>query len=242
MRMKSRRGIEAGVERAARFRTLALGFAYPEPGHRDAMLEALRTLPRGRDGFPSAALCSALKDTGDGMLAEEYTRMFLGNGPCSLHETAYGDGRRIGGRPSELADIGGFYAAFGVEISPRHPDLPDLLPTELEFYSLLLVKQAYARLRNWPEQGAIAARAAHRFLEHHLGRWAGAFAVAVLRHSLFPAYRELARAVDTEVAAECRALGARPLPATARAPFDLMQADAFGCPAAAAAPPVPAAP
>ncbi len=241
MRMKPRRAIETVVERAARFRVLALGFAYPEPGYRDAMLEALRGLPPGREDFPSAALYSALRDTGDGMLAEEYTRLFLGSGPCSLHETAYGDGRRIAGRPSELADIGGFYAAFGVEISPRHPDLPDLMSTELEFYSLLLVKQAYAQLRNWPEQRAVTARAAHLFLEHHLGRWVSAFAAAVLEHSLFAAYRELARAVAAEVTAECRTLGARPPPATGRVPFDFMHADAFGCPAATE-PPVPATP
>lgn len=235
MPVKPRRGIEATVGRAAQFRVLALGFAYPRPGHRDALLEALRALPPGRDCLSAAALRHALKDAGDAMLAAEYTRVFLGNASCPLHETAYGDGRRIAGRPYELADIAGFYAAFGVQTSAQSPDLPDLLPTELEFYSLLLVKQAYAQMRNWAAQRAVAGRAARSFLEHHLGRWAGAFAAGVLEHCALPAYRELARTVDAEIAAECRVVGAHPVAATGRTPSDSMQADAFGCPASAAA-------
>jgi TorA maturation chaperone TorD len=230
MRMKKARSVEALMQGAALFRALALGCAYPETGHRDALLQALNALPRNHNGFPGTALCNALKEAGDAMLAEEYTRVFLGNGPCSLHETAYGDGRRMAGRPSELADIGGFYAAFGVELAARSPDLPDLLPTELEFYSLLLVKQAYALSRNWPEQRSIAARAAREFMEHHLGRWSGAFAESMLEHCLLPAYRELARAVRAEVDAECRELGVQPTLASGRMPFDVMQAEDFNCP------------
>ena len=230
MPMKNARSVEALMQRAAQFRALALGFAYPEAGHRDALLQALNALSGNRNGFPRTALCNALKEAGDSMLAEEYTRVFLGSGPCSLHETAYGDGRRMAGRPSELADIGGFYAAFGVELSAQSPELPDLLPTELEFYSLLLVKQAYALSRNWPEQHSIAARAARDFIEHHLGRWSGAFAESMLDHCVLPAYRELARAVRAEVDAECRELAAHPTLASGRMPFDVMQGEDFSCP------------
>ncbi|MBF0425959.1 MAG: molecular chaperone TorD family protein, partial [Magnetococcales bacterium] len=155
---------------AAAFRFLARAFSYPHPGQTAQLMVESAAIPWPA-AAPHGAFRSAWEQAGEESLREEYMRLFLGGGVCSLHETSYGDARRVGGQPVELADIGGFYKAFGVEPSPAQPDLPDHLCTELEFYSLLLVKEAYARNEAWTEQAQIAADASAKFLEYHLGRW-----------------------------------------------------------------------
>lgn len=220
---------------AAQFRLLAQGFAYPEPGQRRALLRMLSQLPLEHGtGVPLRQLRLAWLGAGVALLRDEYSRLFLGHAPCSLHETAYGDGRRIAGRAAELADISGFYRAFGFELSESDPDLPDHIAVELEFYSLLLVKQAYAGSRRRPAQRAITRKAAHRFLEQHLGRWVGALAAGLAAQRPAAPYRELARALHALIARECAAVRARPRLREGRLPLDEMQADAFVCPHQAA--------
>lgn len=233
--MTQRARLEPGelLRRAVLFRTLAEGFAYPRSGHAAAMrrrfVVARKAHAENRRIFRDGLL-AAWREVGQEALAAEYACLFLGNGPCSLHETAYGDGRRMNGRPVELADIGGFYSAFGMEPSASDPDLPDLLPTELEFHSILLVKQAYTVSRRLREQRDITEQAARIFLEQHLGRWVHAFAEGVSAHAALPVYRELARAVCEAVTVECRMMGVRPQPVPGGLPFDAMQAETFTCP------------
>src|SRR5690606_35900112 len=83
----------------------------------------------------------------------------------------------------QLADIAGFYAAFGLRVSRLHQTTPDEIGTELEFMALLTRKEAYAALREWPEHQAVARDAGQRFLESHLGRWSGAFSAALCTHA-----------------------------------------------------------
>jgi len=220
---------------AALFRLLAHGFVYPEPGHNRSFLRVLAKTAASSADTPSlASLKLAWLTAGEALLQAEYGRLFLGRVPCPLHETAYGDGRRIAGRAVELADISGFYAAFGLKLSQADPDLPDHLVSELEFYSLLLVKQAYAGSRRRPAQRAITRKAAHRFLEEHLGRWVGAFVAGLAAQTPAAPYRELARALRALIARECAAVRARPRLREGRPPLDETQADAFVCPHQAA--------
>lgn len=230
------------LTRAAAFRVLARGFAYPAEDHARAMNQAFARLYES-DHFTGFSPRLALSLTraqrawrcADGENAKkEYMRLFLGNGPVSLHETAYGDGRRIAGRPVELADISGFYAAFGFALSERDPDLPDHLCAELEFYSLLLVKEAYARSHGWQPKAHIAREAAKTFLEQHLGRWIGALKSSLQEHVAVP-YLDQADAVETIVEAECKRRRARPAPFTGRLSPDVMQEESFACPREAAA-------
>ena len=232
------RQTHALLERAARLRALALGFCYPEPGHR---LHFLRQLARVREHASGRArarierLRRAWGEASEARLPAEYARLFLGNSACPPRETAYGDARRIAGRPAELADVGGFYAAFGVAPSAAEPDLPDHVCAELEFYSLLLVKQAYAEASARRAQRSIARRAAHAFLEQHLARWIAAFARSVAEAGAPDAYRLLANAIVEEITEECRRMRARPRPHEGRLPFDEMQASELLCPRASTA-------
>ena len=224
---------------AAVLRVLAQGFGYPQAGYKARMLQEFAKLRTAcaRPGFSRIAraiisACRALKNADEMMLRAEYFRLFLGNGPVSLHEAAYGDGRRIAGRPHELADISGFYSAFGLRLSDADPDLPDHLCSELEFYSLLLVKQAYSDRSGRSAKHEVTRRAAKLFLEYHLGRWVEAFVQALRENEAPTYYRELARALQALMHAEIKRSRVRPYLASERLPHDEMQNDDLVCPMA----------
>jgi DMSO reductase family type II enzyme chaperone len=71
----------------------------------------------------------------------------------------------------ELADIAGFYRAFGVEVTPGS-ERPDHIAAELEFMHLLTVKEFVADQEGESDENAKICRDAQRaFLKDHLGRW-----------------------------------------------------------------------
>lgn len=235
MLTSARQTASALLERAALFRLLAQSFTYPAEGHRRAVEQQVSAIgstiqdeAKLRRAFER--MRRAWRRAADADLQQEYARLFLARGLVSLHETAYGDGRRIAGRAAELADIGGFYAAFGLRIVEADPDLPDHLCSELEFYSLLLVKLAYADGGGWSPKREITRRAAVKFLEQHLGRWTGALTEEIRAQSAACPYRELADLLEALIAAEIRRTRARPALCNGRLPRDFMQEDAFICP------------
>ena len=70
----------------------------------------------------------------------------------------------------QLADIAGFYRAFGVEVEPGSERV-DHIAAELEFMHLLAVKEALAKARDETEKAEICRDGAASFLRDHLGRW-----------------------------------------------------------------------
>jgi len=231
--------VESLLARAGVCRALADGFFYPDAGLPQRVLERLdraRIFARAHTDleFPElGALHRAWSATSDEALAPAYSRLFIGQDAIVLHETAYGDGGRVAGKPAELADLSGFYLAFGFDLKDGERELPDHLGTELEFLSLLLIKQAYALEQGWTDQYEIARDAARSFLRDHLGRWTGAVRDSVAERGDEPAYRALFEAAAAAVARECAAFDAVPTPLT-RAAADFMQASEFVCPRAQA--------
>jgi TorA maturation chaperone TorD len=78
-----------------------------------------------------------------------------------------------GGITPRLADIAGFYRAFGFEVQGNRPDH---VVAELEFVGLLLLLESDARRRDDAEQAEIVADAARSFLRDHLAGWLDAWA------------------------------------------------------------------
>ena len=235
------RQVEGVLARAALLRLIAQGFGYPAAGAAAAMCEGFARLDcvRERRGtFPSElgasieraqrAWCEA---TDDG-LEREYMRLFHSAGPVSLRETAYGDGRRPAGRPVDLADVGGFYAAFGVNPSDDNPNMPDHVGIETEFVSLLLLKEAYALEGGLRSQRQVTRKAARAFLQDHLGRWTPALRARLDEENASPPFGTLAVMLSEIISAECRRLRARPSLVEGPAPTDDMQAETFVCPLA----------
>ena len=87
-------------------------------------------------------------------------------------------------RNVELADIAGFYHAFGVELNEQ-AERADCISAELEFMQLVSAKQAIAleALRHAnaeaAEQVEICRDAARAFLKDHLTRWLGKFVLVL---------------------------------------------------------------
>ena len=81
----------------------------------------------------------------------------------------------------EMADIAGFYRAFGFQVGGERRERPDHLATELEFLYVLSLKEAYATKQGIDEHIEVCVEARRAFLRDHLGRWIGLFAQSVSR-------------------------------------------------------------
>ncbi len=193
------------LARAKEFALASLIASYPD----DDLAELVRMLPLAE--HPGAgqlqsylARPGALDD-----LRSAYVELFeRGGDRASLNETEYG---RMAGmsKGSDLADIAGFYRAFGVELDRSHGhETSDHLAVELEFYALLLTKQAH--LVEDAEGTAVVLDARRKFLADHLGRFPAVVAARVAAKNEL--YGVVFGWVRDLVAAECAALGVRPPP------------------------------
>jgi len=152
-------------------------------------------------------------------LQSEYLRAIGASGPLS-YETEYGlDGSFR--QSHELADISGFYKAFGFNVGGTVRERPDHLATELEFMHLLALKEWHAPKK---EQAEVCVDAQRKFLEDHLGRWIEAFAIRVAFEAKDNLYSELAHFATAFIKEEVERLGANPDPLVAErlkpTPFD----------------------
>jgi nitrate reductase assembly molybdenum cofactor insertion protein NarJ len=145
-------------------------------------------------------------------LRAEYIAIFdRGRVHNSLYETEYGRGALVKG--NALADIAGFYRAFGLEFGHEDSvhEMLDHVSVELEFYALLLMKQETLAAGGDAEGQAIVCEAQQKFLEAHLGRFVGAIATRPgVTASAF--YGPVLAWCRDLVAAECARLGVSPLP------------------------------
>ncbi len=159
----------------------------------------------------------------------EYDRLFSHRTTvlCPIYEVEYDRNRAVSQGPT-LADIMGFYRAFGLELSVN--ERPDHLALELEFMSVLAYKEALALQNNLLEQAEICRDAQKKFLEAHLGRWVKLFAETLIRESQLEFYTKLATELKDFIESECALLGACPQIITAL-PSDSDAPDAR-CPAA----------
>jgi DMSO reductase family type II enzyme chaperone len=99
-------------------------------------------------------------------LQSEYMRLFdlPGGGPaCPLYVGVFAHSRR-----DAMEELLRFYRYFGLTVAADSHDLPDALPTVLEFMHYLASREAHAE----PGQAMESFRAAQRdILERHILRW-----------------------------------------------------------------------
>ena len=115
----------------------------------------------------------------------------------------------------ELADIAGFYQAFGFQTGGAVRERPDHLATELEFMYLLALKEAYAVVNSMPQQAEICVDAERKFTQDHLGRWIRSFCRSLERSTderlgepgLQSPYVKLAKLAEAFLRAEAARLG-----------------------------------
>ncbi len=107
----------------------------------------------------------------------------------------------------ELADLAGFYRAFGFRVGGQVRERPDHLAVELEFMHVLALKEAYAYANGLAEHAEICREAQGKFLQAHLGQWIGALAQALASSSGGGPYCDLARGAAAFVGADAASLG-----------------------------------
>jgi TorA maturation chaperone TorD len=105
--------------------------------------------------------------------AQEFHRV-LGAGGLPACASSYDD-NALAGRGPMLADISGFYQAFAYRPEPPPAEVPDHLAVELDFFSYLAVKVAFAQQEGREAEAAIALRAYERFFDEHLRSWLDRF-------------------------------------------------------------------
>lgn len=220
--------LQAAIFRSALYEVLALGFAYPTPSLRERLEDSiadLLELPEvGDAGYADdlMRMRDALAASPTDALAVEHNHLFEHSTFCSPYETEYEADPFAKAR--QLADIAGFYTAFGMSVSTLRPTLQDFLGTELEFMSFLARKEAYAAARNWRHRRQVTVDAERMFLHDHLGRWEKAVCKDVTDHTAVESGTNHAALFFGAVASLCvryvedelRRFGTKPLRLTQR--------------------------
>lgn len=124
---------------------------------------------------------------------------------CPPYELEYGRSE-VFQQSQSLADIVGFYAAFG--LSPTGPlaERPDHVVAQLEFLSMAALRESSAIQSDRLDAAGVCRNAQRAFLRDHAATWMPAFFARVLRESagsFFDAAATLGRAL---IAAWCAAL------------------------------------
>jgi DMSO reductase family type II enzyme chaperone len=229
--------VEAALCRSALWEALALGFRPPTPEAvaRLATEDGAAGLVEAAEvagGVPLAALVRQLAaaDTAPSHLATAYHRLFghTARGAVPLGETEYG-ADELFLQPQELADLGGFYAAFGLAVAPGAAERPDQVSCECEFMMFLARKEALALERGAGPLAEATQRAARLFLRDHLGRFVPALASRLAREDPDGFYGALGALAGAVVRTECGRVGVPAGAATLRVRVPLADRVPMAC-------------
>ena len=220
---------EPAQARAAAYGLIAHGFQYPDKDTPSTLSDPTRwenwpSVLEKADGQTREPLESvrnsvmALADDSNEPhreLQERYDVLFghAVRGACPAYEMEYGRNEIIR-QASDLADLAGFYRAFGLEIAGDKNGRPDHIAAECEFMSALCLKEAYAHAQGDKENADICLDAERTFLRDHLARWLPAFAHHVEDADGDGFFGSLARFADAFVKAECSHFDIHAGPAT----------------------------
>lgn len=145
----------------------------------DSICETLPILLEERDlGLPEELRTLIRERTSAANLPDlqsEYISIFdNGRDSNPIYETEY-DRRRALAKGNELADIAGFYRAFGfaLDSSQDGMEMLDHAGIELEFYALMLMKDIHLAETGDAKGVEIVSDAGAKFLKAHLGRFIG---------------------------------------------------------------------
>jgi putative dimethyl sulfoxide reductase chaperone len=160
-----------------------------------------------RRQFGSGLVVPPAKTTLDALLVE-YTRLFGTDLICPHYEADYlaGGSFRLA---HLLADVTGFYAAFGVLVSDAAHERPDHIVIELDFMNFLTAKEAHAKQQGQSANARLCRRAQRLFFQRHVGRWARAFAREFGAAAHTEIYRWLRQSLEALILAEAEYLGIR---------------------------------
>jgi DMSO reductase family type II enzyme chaperone len=207
--------VRRAMARSALYRFFSVVCAYPT----DRRFQTLRreALPAARAAASISARrlaprLEALFPRLEDITLEELQSQFhraVGHLPlpdCPPYEAGYlGDALFREG--NVLADISGFYRAFGLLIGSEERERPDHVTVELEFMHVLTLKEAIARVHHGPAEVGICRSAQRRFWRDHLGRWLPSFGLVLAAKSPDGFYKDVGSNLAEFAEAESRVLG-----------------------------------
>lgn len=114
---------------------------------------------------------------------------------CPPYETEYQPNDDPFFRSQQMADVAGFYRAFGVHPGGGQHERPDHLALELEFAALLLrlEQQADGLGADGVERAGLCRQAREAFLRDHLAWWVPSFSLALRHKAETGVYEQLGR-------------------------------------------------
>ena len=202
------------------FRATLYGFLAKLLGPPEASLSDSRFLEELFKAFDSTNDQTLEKEMGvvreelsqEGITAEilnsEYTHLFH-RGACPPYETSYNP-ERVFSKTNDLADIAGFYRAFGIK---HKNEAPDHIVSELEFVGLLYLKEVLAVANSMTDEAEICSEARRKFLAEHLGNWVSKYSMRMRKEArlgIYPAIADLVSALVTLDAAIEKQDGTKP--------------------------------
>jgi TorA maturation chaperone TorD len=216
-----------GVELAVTWRLLALGFSAPT-GETLAEVEALA------EGLAAASPSSELDDVLEAVCglaparaSAQYSMLFRGRVLVAPYEGSYELDPLRQGR--QMADVAGFYKAFGAEAQGPAAERPDFVGCELEFLSFLDLRRV-AAVESGEGDVEVIDGVREAFLTDHAGRWLPTFFARVAEEappgSLYAAVAALGART---VADELGRLGIAPDPLPGVRRHASLEGDAIEC-------------
>lgn len=160
-----------------------------------------------------------------------YTELFghAVRGTCPLYELEYRHSDILQ-QASELADISGFYQAFGMELVRESHERADHVTVQCEFMSVLAAKQAYALETSNDEARQVLHDAQRSFLTDHMSKWLPAFCSRVQQADPDGFYGEVAAFLGELNKAESNRFGVAYGPEYLELrPADMQRDTAFQC-------------
>ncbi|HHT9131360.1 MAG TPA: TorD/DmsD family molecular chaperone [Candidatus Tripitaka californicus] len=138
-----------------------------------------------------------------------YNRIFSMGLLCPHHETFY-TSAHVFMKSQDLADIQGFYNAFGFRLAEEQKELADFIGTELEFMYVLCFKEYHAIKKGEKDKADLCREAQAKFVEGHIGTWTEAFSMTLTVSSHMDYFITLGRLLEKFVDFDCQYLGVAP--------------------------------
>lgn len=165
--VESSKQAEKDFQRAQLYGFLSTAFLYPQ----ENWTEDLPQLSLVADKVDPLQEFFSLAPIDLAGLQQAFRRTFWLTNPL-FYETEFGLPHEYR-QSQELADISGFYRAFGFTTGGDVRERPDHLSVELEFMHMLALKCWLAACRDEQERVEICREAQRTFLADHLARWLG---------------------------------------------------------------------
>jgi len=181
---------------------------------------AAREIPLGYGELPvedlNLRMLEVELERSRGTAPTEFSRVFglVQCRECPPYETEFQPNEDTFFRSQQMADVAGFYQAFGIRPGAGQHVRPDHLSLELEFAAYLLLRERQARLdAEEPVARATICRDARAaFVRDHLAWWVPAFSLALRRKAERGIYEAAGRLLAAFLPMERARLGIKPFP------------------------------